>query len=352
MTTELQGSEAVENTEEKAAPSDRREEVHNDRRAAMEKAISKLNKEETEAKEPKAEIVAEEPSLNAPAEWESEDKEDFKVLSRKQQEATLKLHSKRQKWFDSIRKEAEDVKHYRQMEQDVAPYLKAMDGKGVDPRTAMFKAIQLYKAAESNPNEFISEFVKAKQLDGWTKTQAENAAEKIVSDPTMQKDIFDIKSELSSRREAEDRESQELFKTSFESHWSDFENTTNEAGSKKFPSISNTEEGIKLASNIGSLVGGQTELSKQFLSNVKTQNPDATYTDALIQAYKYFGGKVSDSREVPQVPKSNQFKTNNIRASASVPGRTALAAKTGGATPLYADRRDAALAAIRKHRGE
>jgi hypothetical protein len=349
MSTESQEIETVEKVETQSQPA----ETTNNRREALEKAVEQANlREQQEKKKLEEPEKKEEPPLLAPAEWEQEDKEDFKSLTRKQQEASLKLHNKRQRYFDAVRREAEEVHHLRQIEQDITPYLQAMDKKGVDPRTAMFKAIQLYKAAESTPDEFVAEFVKAKQLEGWTKAEAKEQAQKIILDPSTQERINQLESELSGIRESKDRDTQEQFKTAFESHWNDFENATNDAGQKKYPDLNNSEQGIKLASNIGSLIGGQTELSIQFLNNVRNRNPEATYADAIAEAYKYFGGKVSESPQVPKVLKVNQQKNSNLRAAASIPGRVALHAKADSSTPTYATRKDAIWAALRKHSGE
>lgn len=283
--------------------------------------------------------------LVAPAEYSEEDKQHFNSLDRKSQEINLRIHNNRQKWFTDTKKTFDkdfaDIKPYKDIENDVSAYLKAMDGKGVDPRTAIFKAIQLYRTAEKDPSAFVEEFVKAKKLEGWTKAEATAAAEKIVSDPSLQARIDSLESKLTEKENAEKSVKDKQFEETYKAGWqATFE--TPEA-KLKYPSLTDDEVGIRLASEIGSLTGGKTELSKAFLSKVISRNPKATLQDAFHEAYLFAGGAVSNS-ETPKVPDNKQNIDRIVRATGSQPGRSALSANAGQKTKLL-PRKEALAAA-------
>jgi hypothetical protein len=127
--------------------------------------------------------------------------------------------------------------------------------------------------------------------------------------------------------------------------WSIFESEKNAAGTPKFPVDWNSEAGQKLASNIGSLVRGDTPLSQQFISNVQARIPGLTYQQLLMEAHRYYGGPVDDNAETPKTQATQKQINNSRRAASSKPGGS-VASSSGGVVKKFKTIREAAEAAM------
>jgi hypothetical protein len=344
MSEEAQTTDVAEEIKEEVSYSE-------DRRDALQRALAESTEKELVKEIQKAEPVKKEPEekaeptkLRAPPEFTKEEAQDFESLTPAQQKVQLRLHESRQRWAIDLNKRHENVKHIETIEADVGAYLKAMGDKNVDPRDAIFKAIKLYKEANTNPDQFAEEFIKAKKLQGWTKAQAEAAAEKIVTDPSLQARIDALEGKVKEEDTQRQTAAQEQFKTVFFNGWQAFENQKLENGEPKFPDVDNTEKGLQLASKIGSLVGGKSELSKQWLANLRERFPSATIQTAFEEAYKFYGGKVSQS-DIPKVLTKDKNLERTKRLLASQPGKSALSSATGGKV-TYKTRKEAIAAAM------
>lgn len=283
------------------------------------------------------------PTFNAPGEWSKDEIEDFKVLSPKQQEAVLRLHKSRSTTLSEIRQEAAELQWAKDIVKEITPFLKTRGDK--EPTHAqVIKALKVVNEVDSNTKGAVAAILKAKGI-AVPKELLEEGTKDSVSDEKiipLQKELDEIKSWKAQQEHAE-------VSSILTDAWSTFEQSKNAAGTLKFPDANNTQSGIKLASNIGSLVGQQSELSKQFVAMVKARIPDANYQTLLTEAYRYCGGKVDDSSEPPRTQTTQKHIVRSSRAASSVPGRAAQSS-SNGQVKRFKTYREAAAAALEEHR--
>lgn len=280
-----------------------------------------------------------EPTYEPPAEWNREEKDDFRALSRKQQEAALRLHRSRNSVLEQIKIEKADLEWAREIAKEVTPFLKTRGDK--EPAHAqVLKAIRLVNQLDEKPREVVIDILKAKGLPIPKELEAQDEPQKNSIDPHLQQKLESIESRLA--REDHARVSSVMSKL-----WGDFESTKNAAGSPKFPDINESESGLRMASNIGSLVSGQTDLSKQFIANVRARIPDVTPTRLFEEAYRYYGGRVDDS-SAAKTQDTQSHVLKSTRAASSVPGRGGQS--SSGQVKKYKTYREAAAAFLRDNR--
>lgn len=273
-----------------------------------------------------------------PAEWNAEEKADFLASTPKAQEAALRLHNRRQSKIEEIKREASDLQWAKDLAKEVEPYLKSVGGKK-KAHEALIDALRLrHEFDTGNPKANALAYLKTKGIDPAKLLEIDGkestSDEKITP---LQKDISDIKMRIA--QEDHSRATQIL-----SSAWGEFEGAKNAGGNARYPDVGNSEAGLKLSANIGSLVRGDTELSKQFIANAKNRIPDLTYQSLLHEAYRYCGGKVDDS-EAPTKTQSTQSQiAKSSRAAASRPGSGAQTA--GGKVKKFKTYREAASAAM------
>jgi hypothetical protein len=319
------------------------------RRDALEVAIavSKDPKLGTVAEPDKPEPVkVEEPVVEkfaAPAEYTPEERADFEQLSRKGQEAQLRLDKSRKSRIEEIKREAADLQWAKDLAKEVEPYLRSVGGKK-KAHEALIDALKMRREFdEGDPKAAAAAYLKAKGLEVPKDLLAEisESDEKITP---LQDKINALESKIAQREMAEAG-------SVLGSAWQSFEQEKNAGGESRFPDINETESGLRLSSNIGSLVSGQTELSKQFIANAKSRIPNLTYQALLTEAYRYYGGRINDS-EAPRTQATQKHIAKSSRAAASVPGSGAKSGSViGRKFKTYREAAEAALAEIRETEG-
>lgn len=312
-------------------------------------AIKEREQGEREAKEapekevapaaPVAEPIASSPAYEPPAEWDKAEKEDFKAQSPKQQEATLRLHKSRNSALESIKAEKAELEWAREIAREVTPFLKVRGDK--EPaHSQVLKALKLVNELDSDTRQGVVNILKAKGLAVPKELEVQPAAENNSVPPHLQQKIDSIESRLA-------REDQAKVNSVMNKLWQDFESTKNAAGSNKYPSITNSDEGLRLASNIGSLVSGQTELSKQFIARTMARIPNCSPQQLFEAAYVWEGGKVDDS-VAARTQDTQKHVQKSSRAASSVPGRGGQS--SSGNEKKFATRREALAHAIQEYR--
>lgn len=305
--------------------------VEEDRRAALEAAIASTREPE-EREEPEPELVAkvepELPALQPPSEFTADEKADFLASSRKQQEASLRLHRTRTQAF------SREFGSTKKLTEGVRSYLDIMGKKGLSPEEAIQKAVAMYHEFDEKPEEAVRSFLEAKKLDLSKLSQPKDSSSSSSQENNSgQSDLREIKNWI--ENETRSRQAQSLGEV-----WTRFETSKNAAGTALFPDLNNTESGIELASKIGTLISN-AEYQRAF----KTLNPNSTLEDMTVDAYQRLGGRI-DQSEAPRSQSSHkQHITNSRRASASVPGRGAQTATNSGGKK-YKTYREAAEAAV------
>lgn len=290
-------------------------------REALEVAHTALDhKEETPAPAPAAEQkVSQEPTYQPPAEYTKEEKEDFLGLSKRQQEASLRLYQSSRKRFDEIREESrrakeaqEEYRSIKELSSSLEPYLKVM---GVKERSdvALQKAVALWKDFEyaEDPKKAAAQYLMAKGVqppEDWLGGKTTNISDEQIR--PLREELAEVKNILAQEQKAK-VEAQIL------AEFGSFESAKNAAGSHKYPDL-HSPSGTLLAAKVGQLVNGITPLSKEFIQDVHSRIPNATYQTLIEEAYKMRGGRV-DLSEVPSQPAQNHL-TKAKRASSSKPG--------------------------------
>lgn len=292
-------------------------------------------------------------SLQPPAEWKAEEKADFLQSTRKQQEASLRLHQSRQNAFSDvqrsraeIQREREEVQQIKSMADSLTPYLKAT-GVREPAEVALKKAIAMWHQFETgDPKQSAAAYLEARGipvprelLEGVEKSAP---SDEIVS---VQRKLDSLESKLT------EREQQERFQQSLQ-HWGSFSQIKNAAGGLRYPEIiGDSEAVIQNATRIGQLVGnyGETEISKSFLTLVRSKNPNATQTDILDAAYRYLDLKVDDSTQAPSQQDPQKHIQRSNRAAMSKPGNGS-GSLNGRAVKTFKTAREAREHALQVHR--
>jgi hypothetical protein len=269
-----------------------------------------------------------EPRLEAPAEYSRDEREDFNGLSRKQQEAALRLHKSRMSTLEQIKRESAELQWSRDIAKQVEPFLKVRGDK--EPtHQQILKALKVINEIDDNPRAALAEIMRAKGMDV--------PKELLKQETPIPKEINETITPLQARLDALERKVAEeenqkvgaVYVNAFDS----FASAKNAGGAPKYPDIGNTESGLRLASNIGTLVGGRTDLSKQFIASVTSRIPDASLETLYAEAYKFYGGKVDDT-STPRFQTTQNHLQKSNRAAASVPASGARASTSNGSTKL------------------
>jgi len=317
-------------------------------RESLEAAVEQVSGEAETAKEapapaePPPDAKPEEPPLQAPSEYTPEEKADFAQLSRKQQEASLRLHKSSRSRLEELKTAAQRYKHLEKLAEDVNPYLQSI-GVKEQSTVAIQKAVKLWKQMnEGDPKAQAAAYLRARGVEPpseWNeKPSAKTAAE--------------IPPEIAARLSAVDqliyKQQQQEFegaRQTLQTVFSSFEAEKNAAGNPKYPDLDTSEAGLALASNIGTLVFGAGELSKQFTANVRARIPNCTPQRMLEEAYKWYGGRVDESAATTKSQSTQSHLIQSKRAAAPVPGRSSVSAR-GDNVKRFKTYREAAAAAL------
>lgn len=316
-------------------------------RDALDVAIKELNAEVEPAppaevpkegeKEPAAD-KAPETVVEPPSEWTKEEKEDFHTGSPKQKEAALRLHKNRQAKLEEIRRESADLQWAKDLAKEVEPYIRSVGGKK-KAHEAIIDALEMRREFdEGNPRAAAAAYLKAKGVDIPEALLEQDEDSKQTAEKTaMQKRLDALESKIASEEVSKVR-------NVLSDAWNEFANEKNAAGGLKFPDVDNTSSGIKLASDIGSLVDGVSDLSRQFIAKASERIPNLTIPKLIQEAYRFSGGKVDDSPAPRTQESQKEHLAKSSRAASSVPGRSAQ--YVNGAVKKYKTTREAAQAAL------
>lgn len=310
--------------------------------AEDEKQIKKSPMDDIKAKEvePKKQEL---PELTPPAEFDEQEKADFKQSPRKAQEAALRLHKSRMKTLGQIQAGFKEVNEYKELAKTLTPFMKSV-GMNLPTEVAIKKALMHWNDVENgDPRKVAARILQAKGLKVPQELLEDDGGSQFESKITpLQEKINSLESKITQAETAQ-------VVSRMQSAWSQFENEKNAIGERKYPDITDSESGLALASRIGSLVGGTTDLSRQFIANVQARNPDANMQDLIREAYKFHGGRINEAvhQTGTQAAADNTQIIRAKRASVSQPGRAASASSSAnGDGKKYKTYREAVAAAL------
>jgi hypothetical protein len=293
------------------------------------------------------------PPLQAPAEWNKEEKEDFAQLSRKSQEAALRVHNGRGAKLEEIKREAAELQWAKDLVKQAETFYRAK-GETVPSAKDFINAFQVVnnlRGAESPKT--IAAVLQAQGLPIPPELQAAVNAESEGDKKTpVHPEVEALKQEVARLSQKSAQEEQAKTVSVLTHTWQEFEQTRNPAGGPKYADIvGNDESALKLQSLMGSLVAGNHTDSVGFAAYVKARIPETERTHSRVyeEAYKWFGGKVDES-PAPKTQTTQAQITKSSRAAASVPGR-GTSGPSGGQIKKFASTREA-LASVLAERND
>lgn len=270
-----------------------------------------------------------EPALEPPAEYNAEEKSDFLQLSRRGQEAQLRLDRSRKTKIEEIKAATNELnlkrKDYDEIEslaKSLQPYL-AATGIKHPAEVALKRAVAMWKEfEEGDPNTAAAAYLQAKgrPVPKELLSNGGQGSQPFIEDPRITTLQNQQNALLSKIAEAERQQKGQYLHQA----WSAFAEEKNANGQTKYPDLTNDESGQQLAINIGSLVRGGTPLSEQFIATVKARIPELTYNRLLEEAYRFQGGRVADS-DTSRSQDTQIHIAKSRRAASFAPGSAASA---------------------------
>jgi hypothetical protein len=265
--------------------------------------------------EPKQEV--QKPRYEAPAEYNQEEREHFLSLTPEMQAKDLRLFKGHQDRRAKLNQDLQESGWVKDLAKDVNPFLQSV-GEKLRPHEALTAALKLRHELETgDPVQNAINLLrrKGKEIPQALLDMAAGETPK-ESNP----EFSELRKEVETLKLERQKESLKQEASQFLAAFETFQGQTNGANLSKFPDVNNSEAGVRLASELGSLVGGRTEISKQFIAKVRERLPSAGHVELFEQAYKFLGGRVDDSlAPVSKVAQQNHLQRSN-RAAASVPG--------------------------------
>lgn len=263
--------------------------------------------------------IQDKPKHEAPSEYTPEEREWFSKATPEQQATSLRLFESAQRRRADLNREKRELDEngwVKDLVKDINPFLQAT-GEKLKPHEALTAALRLRQELETgDPVQNAIRLLERKGIEIPEALTKMAEGDKVPEDAKYK----ELRAELDSIKKEKETEKLQNEATSFLSDWEVFQNQTNAAKAPMFPDVNNSEAGHKMAADIGSLVGGRTEVSKQFIAKVRERLPNAGRVELFTQAYRFLGGRVDES----QAPITNVAKTTHIqrsnRAAASVPG--------------------------------
>lgn len=255
------------------------------------------------------EAPKEEP-IKAPAEFNKEEKAAWEKGDTKQVlKAFERIHKSRTANFS--RAQAAIQQEYGTMKEladRIKPYIEASGNNGKDPYRALTEAVAAVQMINSNPKLALKQILQMKGLT------LEELQDDSAEDKTSSK-IEPIQARLNQLEQELKRRENEGVQRQFVDVFTSLQTEKAANGANRFLDLQDTEEGKQLAFDIGSQLRDQA-----WVERTKRRMPTAGLRELVVEAYKYLGGRIDESKESPQ-QKTEEIKRAKS-ASASVPGRS------------------------------
>lgn len=293
-------------------------------------------------KEPSSEQTSKTTSrYEAPASFTPEEREVFASLAPEIQGRILKINESLVEKHKTLQRREEQVRWAEQIVQEAQPLIEKF-GETMSPYQAIVKALKLRNDLETGEPEAMAAAYLQRKGRPVPKELLERAQPSAGS--AAESDLRKKVEELENRFKREElTRSAELHLTA----WNSFTSQKNEAGANRYPDVNDTESGIQLATKIGQLVSGNTALSQEFIANIRSRNPHAGPIELLDAAYRYYGGRIDDSKPAQNTrkqPSTEEHLKRSAIAAASKPGSGGISSDR---VVKYKSTRDALAAAMR-----
>lgn len=266
-------------------------------------------------------------TLQPPAEYTKEEKEDFLALDRKGQERDLRLYGKNQnlraegqRLINESKNKEKELSWATNLATQVQDHMRSKGGKAATQEDLLNALEAVNAIAGANNASSVLEVMKLK-VKGFKVSPELEAAIAGQNKSEVSPELKALQEEMKGIKDERQREKIAQDAATLNKEYISFEAEKNGAGQPRFPDLAvNTADSARLASQIGSLVNGQTALSQQFIADCQARIPGLTYQQLLREAYLIRGGKIAEAEAPkPEDPKKHLIRSN--RAASSVPGR-------------------------------
>lgn len=329
-------SDEIENQENKTEVTEKpiqaeREGTNNDRpddfdklslKDATRKAIEVVRERESDTKE--AEKPSESPTktevkqdladdLEPPSTFNKEEKEAWRNKDIPSiMKAYRRLEGLRTQEVTRAQREAytarQEAKQWLDLNPVAKPYVEARAKEGITFHQAIKEALEVVSALRSTKPAEIKEALRNAKID----LDSAEATDKKVDDSPLHDRISSLERII---------ENQEVGKlaNAYDQVFKDLGSLKTRTGEAAFPEFNfrdGDEEGMRLASAIGSSVR-----DPGFQAGVRRRIPDADFKTLVLEAYKYNGGKVSGQPTDVSPEKNQKHVERARRAASSTPAR-------------------------------
>jgi hypothetical protein len=291
-------------------------------REALQKAITEVReiepepqKESPTPKETK-QIVDADPE--PPSEFTAEGKEawknkDIRGIQKEYQRINTSRLQELSRAQTAEKQAREEAKTWKQLGEMAKPYIEARGQEGVTPDKAIMEALALVNEFRKANPATVKQELKRLGIDLDKAPENQVAIPKEVEEKINH--LQNVTDQLHKEREAQRLEAVAVnFDTAFKYMASQKDRT----GQSIFPDTpDNSEKGIELASNIGSLIR-----DPKFQQGVSRRIPDADFNTLVVEAYKFLGGRVTGEAVKVSEKNNQQQVEKSRRAAASAPSKT------------------------------
>lgn len=304
---------------------------------ALAKAVAATSGEATEEATPEKEeakaapeVAVVEEEVEPPAEFSGPAKEAWKNGDRKAIRAEWDRinHSR----LGELSRLQNEDSSFKGLVKELKPYIEAAGLQGKSPQQAVMEALALANELKNNPLESVRNIIKVAKLN----------PDSIFSDDAPQKNVPDenftaLQKEVEALRLEREQERLQVLGQHFGAVFQSLAEEKNKAGTQRYLDLQDTEAGFKLASEIGSLIR-----KPDFQQAVRSRIPGAGLREFVVEAYRWFGGRVDESESSRSQQNSNHVQKAK-RAASSVPARGG--GNGGGSRKQYGDLESALHAA-------
>lgn len=268
-------------------------------------------------------------TIEPPAQWSKEEKAAFFEMDAKGRAAALRIHKAQQQYHSreleriraeeaKVREEKEHVEWARKLAEQAEPFVKTRGDKR-PTYEQLIDALKLVNEFDSNPKQAAANILRAKGLTPPADWENSDSS----ATPAIEEKIKPVLDKVSALENELAQAKQIQIAQKFAELGSELQSAKNAAGNPRFPDFNDSESGIALASQMGSLIRGEHQHSAGFAAYLQARVPEAVSNPLKLveEAYKWFGGKVDDSTEAPRPSDPQRHLLKSNRAASSVPGR-------------------------------
>lgn len=258
------------------------------------------------------EVTTETELIPAPAEFNKREIEAWEKGDRKGiREAWDRVNHSRQQ---TLYQKDTEYRTYKELAQQMAPFIEASALKGKAPHVAIQEALALLNESHKDPWKVAEEIARIRGIER-PKT-GEPANDEI---NTLRNQVNQLISEREHEKTSHAEAQHTILVSNLAGIYDGLQREMHDGGVRKYPDLDNNE----LSVDIGSLI-----TSAEFQRSVGRRIPNFTVPDLVLEAYRSLGGKVNEAPNQIKSLNNQEHKERARRASTSQPARSVPGNKT------------------------